>query len=86
MSKARQERHALFAPLSLEFHTCSCHGGVHAKLVIELIQQTLLLEKYGWGTEYITFFKGGPADPSLHPTASKIHATLEEALCTYCDQ
>jgi hypothetical protein len=29
----------------------------------------------------ITFFKGGPADPSLqekeHPTASKIHATLD---------
>jgi hypothetical protein len=30
---------------------------------------------------YITFFKGGPADPSEkekeHPTASKIHATLD---------
>jgi hypothetical protein len=29
----------------------------------------------------ITFFKGGPADPSQqekeHPTASKIHATLD---------
>jgi hypothetical protein len=30
----------------------------------------------------ITFFKGGPADPPLlqekeHPTASKIHATLD---------
>jgi hypothetical protein len=49
----------------------------------------------------ITFFKGGPIDPSLqekeHPIASKIHAILdsyplqvevllEEALCTYCDQ
>jgi hypothetical protein len=30
---------------------------------------------------YITFFKGGPTDPSLqekeHPTTSKIHAMLD---------
>jgi hypothetical protein len=66
-----------FIVLHLKSSLCRSYTTFDSKLVID--NYLKYMSYLGTGT--ITFFKGGPADPSLqekeHPTTSKIHATLD---------